>query len=85
MPVDPEKLGLLKFVLSLLENSKWQELAVTLLFLYAPGFAAWFVSLFKKDKTTKAYQQLVDGKDAEITRLASQVKELQNAIIKRKR
>ena len=85
MPADPEQLGLVKFILSLIENSKWQELVVTLGFLYAPGIAAWVIGLFKKDKATAAYQQLVNGKDAEISRLAAQVKDLQNAVFRTRR
>ena len=85
MPADPEKLGLVKFIISLLENSKWQELLITVGFLYAPGIAGWVVGLFKKDKTTKAYDRLVEGKDAEINRLAAQVKDLQNALLRAKR
>ena len=85
MAADPDKLGLIKFILSLLENCKWQELAATLGVLFAPGLATWFTSLFKKDKAVKAYAKLLEGKDEEIKRLAAQVKDLQNAVFKKRR
>lgn len=84
-PADPEKLSLLTFIISLVSNSKWIELASVFVVLYAPGIAKAIWGLFAKDKVTKAHEALVRGKQEEIDRLAEQVKTLQNELLKRRR
>lgn len=82
---EPEEIGIVKFIYDLIQHSKWTELALVFLVVYAPGFLKWLVGLFRKDKTTKLYEQRLADKDKEIKRLDGLVKELLDKIDKDKR
>ena len=83
--MDPNQQELFNVVVKYIREGKYVELVVAVLILYLPFFLAMVRGWFNRREVRRLYKSQLEGKDREIERLVTMVKELHNLNLKTKR
>jgi len=83
--MDPSKQELTRVILEYVRDGRYPELIAFLSILYLPFIPAFWKEWRARREVKQLYNGRLSDKDAEISRLAERIKELENALLKTRR